>query len=276
MYPYSREGRGHNNYNSNAVSEQELYNAKEALASLKMKTNSQRVHRTNNIMPPYNGTNKYAPSYEIDSKLNGGISGKGINSNRNSGIDRGGFNGYNQQPRQPQKYQYNPQPQHSNLNPYAQGNIMPRTKLNTTNSTRPKMNINQNFDGGIEMEDNRPLDKGGDMNNYDVNNNEELSPCPDCGKMFLSGPLAKHVKICKKVFGKKRRAFDSKKMRILDSEQVSLMKQGELEEKKRKIQQAQKKKSNVPKWKKQSEELRRIAQVNKENAESKLKNELQS
>lgn len=271
---YTRQGRVHTNYNLNPVSDQERMNAKEALASLRMKTNSQRPP-VNTVMPQYNnnnGINKYTPSYIHDSKLNKGLNemgmgiySKGINS---TGIDRGGYkndnqiNQYKNQPRQPLKYQYQPQN-------YPQGSIMPRPKLNTTNSTRPRMNINQGFNsntGGMDMEDNRPLNKGGDMNDYDVNENETLSPCPDCDKMFAPGPLSKHIKICKKVFGKQRKAFDTKKMRIVDSEQASLMKQGEIDAKKREKALANKRKSNGPKWKKQSEELRRIAQLNKDNS----------
>jgi hypothetical protein len=38
--------------------------------------------------------------------------------------------------------------------------------------------------------------------------------CPDCSRKFNPGPYEKHVKICRDVFIKKRKAFDSAAMRI--------------------------------------------------------------
>lgn len=48
----------------------------------------------------------------------------------------------------------------------------------------------------------------------------ELIECPDCGRKFNSGPYQKHVKICKKVFLKKRKVFDSQKHRIADNPEL--------------------------------------------------------
>lgn len=42
----------------------------------------------------------------------------------------------------------------------------------------------------------------------------EQLECPDCGRKFNKIPYEKHVKICNKIFGQKRKAFDSKKMRM--------------------------------------------------------------
>lgn len=54
----------------------------------------------------------------------------------------------------------------------------------------------------------------------------ELIECPDCGRKFNSGPYEKHVKICAKVFMKKRKVFDSQKHRIADNpELVKILKQ---------------------------------------------------
>lgn len=44
--------------------------------------------------------------------------------------------------------------------------------------------------------------------------------CPTCGRHFNAGPFEKHVKICEKVFIKKRKAFDSTKMRIQDNPEL--------------------------------------------------------
>ena len=39
--------------------------------------------------------------------------------------------------------------------------------------------------------------------------------CPDCGRKFNPEPYKRHAKVCTKVFGQKRKTFDSKKMRIM-------------------------------------------------------------
>jgi len=42
----------------------------------------------------------------------------------------------------------------------------------------------------------------------------ETRECPHCSRNFNVGPFAKHIKICEKVFMKKRKVFDSTKMRL--------------------------------------------------------------
>eukprot|EP00981_Chlorochromonas_danica_P000746 scaffold167_cov168-Ochromonas_danica.AAC.13 len=42
----------------------------------------------------------------------------------------------------------------------------------------------------------------------------ELQSCPDCGRRFLPSSLARHIRICQKVFQKKRKVFDSAKKRV--------------------------------------------------------------
>lgn len=49
-------------------------------------------------------------------------------------------------------------------------------------------------------------DEGGD--------DGDLQSCPDCGRRFLPSSLARHIKICQKVFLKKRKVFDSAKKRV--------------------------------------------------------------
>lgn len=157
-----------------------------------------------------------------------------------------------------------------------QKNISNQTKQHPhqyNEDLRPKANqidMNQQHDEDDEEieeekdanENTRPLHQGEDINKYEVDDTT-LSPCPDCGKMFAQLPLSKHVKICKKVFLNKRKPFDSKKTRLVDEEQETLINQSEMEAKK------QKNKKNaiqtkIPKWKKQSEQLRKIAQANRE------------
>lgn len=118
---------------------------------------------------------------------------------------------------------------------------------------QPKRGMMSPFGG---TEDNRPL--GGNMGNIDYNEgaNEPTYPCPDCGRNFRADVLEKHKKICKKVFMKKRKVFNSQKKRMVDSEQMSLMKYGQKNEKKM----PKLKKNN---WKAQSEEFRSILKANR-------------
>lgn len=46
----------------------------------------------------------------------------------------------------------------------------------------------------------------------------ERFPCPDCGRRFSEVALDKHTRICSKVFGQKRKEFDSSKMRSIGGE----------------------------------------------------------
>lgn len=82
-------------------------------------------------------------------------------------------------------------------------------------------------------------------------------PCKSCGRRFLPEALEKHAGVCKKVFATKRKAFDSKKHRIIDGEHAMLLKNQEIQEKKRgKV--VNKHTVKTGKWKKQSEEFRAV------------------
>ena len=61
---------------------------------------------------------------------------------------------------------------------------------------------------------NLPLGSGGPCNipEYAEYPNEARA-CPHCGRTFNPEPLAKHVKICKKVFKQQRKEFNSAKQR---------------------------------------------------------------
>ena len=95
--------------------------------------------------------------------------------------------------------------------------------------------------------------------------NSATSPCPHCGRSFNQNAFSKHVKICEKVFLKKRKAFNTQKQRINDSEQASLMKQGALEAKKNPMLEQNKKQGQIPKWKLQSMAFRAICNPGKNN-----------
>jgi hypothetical protein len=88
--------------------------------------------------------------------------------------------------------------------------------------------------------------------------------CETCGRKFNVPSYAKHIKICKKVFASKRKAFNTRGKRVIDSEHAMLIKNVELEEKKKaKMLQNKKGKEDDlpkkdPKWKKQSEQFRNV------------------
>lgn len=90
----------------------------------------------------------------------------------------------------------------------------------------------------------------------------ERVECDMCGRRFKPDSLQKHRKICKKVFMQKRKKFDMKKQRVIDEEHKEIIQNAEYAEKKGKkkvdpVLEA-KKKANKEKWKKQSEEFRRM------------------
>jgi hypothetical protein len=43
-----------------------------------------------------------------------------------------------------------------------------------------------------------------------------LEECPTCGRKFNEKAYEKHIKVCKDVFVKKRKEFNSKQKRIID------------------------------------------------------------
>lgn len=108
------------------------------------------------------------------------------------------------------------------------------------------------------------------------NDDNDLNQCPDCGRKFNDIAFPKHIKICKKVFGEKRKAFDVRKQR-LEGEALQLLKKKEKEEKKGKgkgggATAAQSVENTpvggsgaaAPKWKNQSEALREAMKAMRE------------
>lgn len=53
---------------------------------------------------------------------------------------------------------------------------------------------------------------------------QNLEECKDCGRKFNEKTITRHEKICKKVFGQKRKVFNSAKQRIVSKEQVQILK----------------------------------------------------
>ena len=137
-----------------------------------------------------------------------------------------------------------------------------KNNLKKTKKKSPR-NYNNNIYNNNENEDNRPI--GGGMTADQIDEADEITkPCPHCGRSFNQNAFNKHVKICQKVFQKKRKVFNTQKQRINDYEQASLMKQGAIEEKRlKKINKT--KQEKIPKWKQQSMEFRAICNPGKNN-----------
>lgn len=53
---------------------------------------------------------------------------------------------------------------------------------------------------------------------------QDLHECKDCGRKFNEKTIVRHQKICKKVFGQKRKVFNSAKQRVVSKEQTQLLK----------------------------------------------------
>jgi hypothetical protein len=47
---------------------------------------------------------------------------------------------------------------------------------------------------------------------------DDMNECQSCGRKFNEKAFAKHAKVCKDVFVKKRKAFDSKAHRLIADE----------------------------------------------------------
>lgn len=93
----------------------------------------------------------------------------------------------------------------------------------------------------------------------------DLEECPTCGRKFNEKAYEKHVKVCKDVFVKKRKAFDSKANRIVSNEHAQLVAKAEKVEKLQKVKKPSAKNiedqpikgaQKMSKWKLQSEQFR--------------------
>ena len=160
---------------------------------------------------------------------------------------------------------------YSNNNNYTNNYQMGKPKRISNASALPNknhLNLNNynNYNQKLSNDDNedndlRPI--GGGLTADQVPNESlPTSPCPHCGRSFNSTALTKHVKICEKVFLKKRKAYNAQKYRFNDSEQASLMKQGAMKEKMNPLLN-KKNDGQIPKWKLQSMAFRAICHPEK-------------
>ncbi|XP_035755762.1 zinc finger C2HC domain-containing protein 1B [Egretta garzetta] len=60
---------------------------------------------------------------------------------------------------------------------------------------------------------------------YTAARSQSLAPCTTCGRRFAQDVLLRHVPICKKVFNKKRKPFNSLKQRLQGTEITTVRKQ---------------------------------------------------
>lgn len=245
------------------VSQQEKMEAEAALRTLKMKMANAK--KTNN--PPSQGGQR--------KRVNNANNMKGGNYGMNMGMDgMSGNNHYNDFNNNdfnyPQSNSGFGKPQSSNQRgPGAISGLGKKPIGNNINKNYQGsgMRSNNAFGGGFGVQgglDNRPI--GGGLTAEQMpDENEPTQPCPHCGRAFNSIAFPKHVKICQKVFLKKRKAFNTQKQRIIDSEQASLMKQGAMEAKRNPKLNNNKQKGGIPKWKLQSMEFRAICNPGKAN-----------
>lgn len=88
--------------------------------------------------------------------------------------------------------------------------------------------------------------------------NQMLEECRECGRKFNEKALAKHEKICKRVFSQKRKVFNSAKQRIISKEQIQVLKSIVLckLENQNSHKYEPKQTHGMPKWKQESLALR--------------------
>nr|XP_045014436.1 zinc finger C2HC domain-containing protein 1B [Jaculus jaculus] len=75
--------------------------------------------------------------------------------------------------------------------------------------------------------------------------NQELFPCEDCGRRFAADVLERHAPICRKLFNKKRKPFNSLKQRLQGTDIPTV----------RRAPQAKSQRVRKSNWRKQHEEF---------------------
>ena len=268
----------------NQLTENEKMDAQTALKSLKLKmagkmpspkysenipNNRQRqynsdynnIYNTNNNQDNYNSRNNINNYYTNNNMNPDNLINNNIKNNRKNRLNLDTElqnNNYEYRPSRRNNQNYENRKiaftanDSNNYHDYTKNNL----KKNKKKSPRNNYNIYSENEN-----DNRPI--GGGMTAEQIDEADEItSPCPHCGRNFNQNAFDKHVKICQKVFQKKRKAFNIQKQRINDYEQASLMKQGAIEEKRlKKINKMNQ--GKIPKWKQQSMEFRAICNPGK-------------
>lgn len=270
---YNKGYGGNSGRPKGTVSQKEKQEAEAALRSLKMKmANAKKSNVSSQGARPKPNNNMGNVNKPGNYGMGGGYGGMGGGMGGYGGMGggMGGYGGmdeyddYNYQPKSNPGYGQPSKPA---------GTRQPAPKSNA--NKKPMGNNNNKMGGGLRAKpmggmggfggmgggmgggvDDRPI--GGGLTAASMpSENEPTTPCPHCGRNFNADAYPKHVKICQKVFQKKRKAFNMQKQRMVDSEQASLMKQGQREAKANpKLN--NKAKGGIPKWKLQSMEFRSI------------------
>ena len=243
---YGYGNSGNSNYENNSYNN---YNQSNNMYNNYQSKNTNLNKNANN----YNSSNNYSSKNQ---NLNNNI----YNNYQNNNYQKNNYQDYNYQNNNYQNSNY----QNSN---YQNSNYQ-NSNFNNNNKNIRQHNIKPNYNSNTmtnEENDNRPI--GGGMENS--KNNPEMGEakgtCSHCGRQFVYTALEKHEKICQKVFQNKRKAFNTQQQRIKNSEQAVLMKQGQIEEKKKEKMGLLKNKNSIPKWKLQSEEFRQICRADTNN-----------
>ena len=71
--------------------------------------------------------------------------------------------------------------------------------------------VNTDLDYGVKLKE---QGENSLSENVELKDAGPLVPCQDCGRKFVAGSLARHRKICRKVFRQKRNIFDSTRIRL--------------------------------------------------------------
>ena len=287
---------------SNNISEQEKLEAETALRSLKMKMankGKKPLRQTNTAnqvrkSPNYNHSNLKGNNTMNQRQLyNNMYQNNNMNYNNIPSMTEMGNNQYggvranmNRKPITAIEYNRNHNYNNDNYNMNNMNNM--NNNYNKNRSYKPNQyNSGNNYKNSNPRRNNNNYNNYNSKINYQNNDNDErpigggltedqmpeeespTSPCPHCGRNFNPNALSKHVKICEKVFMKKRKAFNTQKQRINDSEQASLMKQGAMEAKRNPLLN---KKNNgaIPKWKLQSMAFRAICNPGKNPAPNQM------
>ena len=253
---------GNSNYENNSYNN---YNQSNNMYNNYQSKNTNLNKNTNN----YNSSNNYSSKNQnLNNNIYNNYQNNNYQNNNYNNFQNNNYNNYQNNNYQKNNYQdYNYQNNNYQNNNYQNSNYQ-NSNFNNNNKNIRQHNIKPNYNSNTmtnEENDNRPI--GGGMENS--KNNPEMGEakgtCSHCGRQFVYTALEKHEKICQKVFQNKRKAFNTQQQRIKNSEQAVLMKQGQIEEKKKEKMGLLKNKNSIPKWKLQSEEFRQICRADTNN-----------
>ncbi len=264
---YGYGNSGNSNYENNSYNN---YNQSNNMYNNYQSKNTNLNKNANN----YNSSNNYSSKNQnLNNNIYNNYQNNNYQNNNYNNYQNNNYNNYQNNNYQKNNYQdYNYQNNNYQNNNYQNSNYQnsnyQNSNFNNNNKNIRQHNIKPNYNSNTmtnEENDNRPI--GGGMENS--KNNPEMGEakgtCSHCGRQFVYTALEKHEKICQKVFQNKRKAFNTQQQRIKNSEQAVLMKQGQIEEKKKEKMGLLKNKNSIPKWKLQSEEFRQICRADTNN-----------